>query len=152
MASKYKAGTGFWETKSLSELTSDEWEQLCDGCGKCCLNKVIDDDTDDIYYTEVACKLLDDKSCQCKQYETRFKYVPDCVTITLENIESLPWLPNSCAYKRLYYGESLPKWHYLIAGDKRKMHRKQKSVQGKTICETQIKELQDHIVIWPIMD
>ncbi|GLP96502.1 YcgN family cysteine cluster protein [Paraferrimonas sedimenticola] len=142
----------FWRRKTLQELTPQEWESLCDGCGKCCLNKVIDDDTDDLYYTEVRCKLLDNKTCQCKQYQNRFDYVPDCVTITPENVAELDWLPNTCAYRRLYFGEDLPNWHYLIAGDKRKMHKKQKSVQGKTVCETGVKELQDHIVIWPLMD
>ncbi|MGB0895173.1 MAG: YcgN family cysteine cluster protein [Parashewanella sp.] len=140
----------FWETKSLSEMTTDEWESLCDGCGKCCLNKIIDDETDELFYTDAACRLLDVKTCECKHYSTRFDYVPDCTVVTLEKLPEMDWLPESCAYRRLFLGKQLPKWHPLIAGTKKKMHRKEMSVKNKAVNEKHIKNLEDHIVMWPL--
>ncbi|MFQ6372692.1 YcgN family cysteine cluster protein [Shewanella sp. YIC-542] len=142
----------FWLSKTLSEMTQTEWEQLCDGCGKCCLNKLIDDETDELYYTCVACKLLSDKDGSCLHYPQRFEFVPECTAITPQNIASLDWLPDSCAYRRLYLGRPLPSWHPLLTGDKKLMHKKGMSIKGKTIKETRVKDLEDYIVIWPLQD
>ncbi|QSX35116.1 YcgN family cysteine cluster protein [Shewanella avicenniae] len=142
----------FWETKSLAEMTAEEWELLCDGCGKCCLNKLIDDDTEELYYTNVACKLLSAKECGCIHYANRFQFVPQCTAITIDNIAELTWLPDSCAYRRLYAGRGLANWHPLISGDKKLMHRKGISVKGKIVSETKVRDVEDHIVIWPLLD
>ncbi len=140
----------FWETKSLAEMSSEEWELLCDGCGKCCLNKLIDDDTEELYYTNTACKLLDLKQCSCNQYEQRLSLVPECTVINLENLPKLDWLPDSCAYRRLYLGKKLPSWHPLLTGSKNQMHKKDMSVRGKSVCETKIHDIENHIVTWPL--
>jgi hypothetical protein len=142
----------FWKDKSLAELNSHEWEQLCDGCGKCCLNKIIDDDTEALYYTNAACQLLDAKDCQCLHYDQRFNFVPSCTKVTLSNIAQLTWLPDSCAYRRLYLGRALPSWHPLLAGDKQAMHDLGMSIRNKVISEEKVKYLEDHIVLWPLKD
>ncbi|MCL1073194.1 YcgN family cysteine cluster protein [Shewanella dokdonensis] len=142
----------FWLSKTLNEMTQDEWEQLCDGCGKCCLNKLIDDETDKLYYTNVACKLLSDKDCSCSHYSQRFEIVPQCTAVTPQNIASLDWLPDSCAYRRLSLGRPLPSWHPLLTGSKKQMHKKGMSVKGKTVNETRVRDLEDYIVIWPLQD
>ncbi|MCZ4336907.1 YcgN family cysteine cluster protein [Shewanella colwelliana] len=142
----------FWKEKTLAQLTSEEWELLCDGCGKCCLNKVIDDETEELYYTNAACKLLDPIQCQCQQYDERFTLVPGCTKVTLDNIASLTWLPDSCAYRRIYQGRDLPSWHPLLAGDKQQMHANGMSTQNKIVNETKVKYLEDHIVLWPLKD
>ncbi|WP_163931188.1 YcgN family cysteine cluster protein [Paraferrimonas sp. SM1919] len=152
MSKVKKTTEKFWEHKTLAQMNPQEWEALCDGCGKCCLHKVIDDETEELYYTEVGCKLLDCRNGNCSNYPQRFEFVPDCTKITLDNIDSLTWLPKSCAYVRINEGRGLASWHPLIAGDKRKMHKKHISVQDKAIDERQAGELQDHIVMWPLLD
>ena len=143
----------FWKDKSLAELSAHEWELLCDGCGKCCLNKIIDDETEQLYYTNAACKLLDGKGCQCQHYEQRFNFVPSCTKVTPENISELTWLPDSCAYRRLYLGRELPSWHPLLnGGDKQAMHDLGMSTRNKVINEDKVKYLEDHIVLWPLKD
>ncbi len=107
----------FWKTKTLSQLTREEWEGLCDGCGRCCLNKLEDEDTGQFLYTRAACKLLDLKTCRCADYTNRSKSVPDCVTLTPQNVPSLGWLPPTCAYRLLDEGKPLPWWHPLVSGD-----------------------------------
>jgi len=106
----------FWKTKTLENMSRDEWESLCDGCGRCCLNKLEDDDTGRFLYTRAACKLLDLKTCRCTDYPNRAARVPDCVTLTPEVIDGLGWLPESCAYRLLDEGKSLPWWHPLVSG------------------------------------
>ncbi len=140
----------FWETKTLAEMSSEEWESLCDGCGKCCLNKIIDDDTEELFYTNTTCKLLNIKQCNCNQYEQRLSLVPECTVISLENLPKLDWLPDSCAYRRLYLGKHLPSWHPLLTGSKNQMHKKGMSVRGKSVCETKIRDIENHIVTWPL--
>ncbi|MGB1298074.1 MAG: YcgN family cysteine cluster protein [Psychrobium sp.] len=140
----------FWKEKSLSQMTDQEWELLCDGCGKCCLNKVIDDETDELYFTNVACQLLDTKSCQCSDYPNRFKKVPDCFKVTLENRDSFGWLPASCAYRLLDEGKELPSWHPLLVGGSKEMHSRGQSVRNKVIKESQAGDLEDHVVYWPL--
>lgn len=143
--------TKFWENKTLSQLTPQEWESLCDGCGKCCLNKVINDDTEELHFTNVACHLLHTKSCQCKKYEQRFKLVKDCVKVSLDDIDQFHWLPASCAYRRLVEEKSLPEWHPLLTGSKSAMHKGKHSIRGKIISEKDINldDLEDYIATWP---
>ncbi|RJG42557.1 YcgN family cysteine cluster protein [Motilimonas pumila] len=141
--------TPFWQQKTLAQLSEQEWESLCDGCGKCCLSKLIDDDTDELHYTNVACKLLNTKTCQCKKYEKRFKWVPDCVKVSLDQIDQFQWLPASCAYRRLAEGKDLPAWHPLLTGSASAMHAGGHSVRGKVIVEQAGIELEDYIASWP---
>ena len=125
----------------MDELTQDEWEALCDGCGKCCLVKLEDADTAEVVYTNVACRLLDDGTCQCSQYNIRKKLVPDCVVMTPETVASSAyWLPSTCAYKRLHEGDDLPEWHPLLTGDRASVHRAGASVQHQTVPEYEVDE------------
>ena len=137
----------FWE-RPLDTLSRSEWEALCDGCGKCCLHKLEDEDTGEFYTTNVACKLLDLKTAQCSDYRNRRTYVPDCVRLTAAKVPDLPWLPDSCAYLVRARGEPLPEWHYLVCGDRDAMHRAGASVAGKVISEVDAGPLEHHIV-WP---
>lgn len=143
--------TNFWETKTLSQMSPQEWESLCDGCGKCCLNKIIDDETEELYFTNVACHLLHTKSCQCRKYKQRFKLVKDCVKVSLDDIEQFHWLPASCAYRLLVEGKPLPEWHPLLTGSQSAMHQGGFSIRGKVVSETEINpdNLEDYIVTWP---
>jgi uncharacterized cysteine cluster protein YcgN (CxxCxxCC family) len=142
----------FWKTKPLAEMTPEEWESLCDGCGKCCLEKLFDEDTEDLHYTDVACKLLDCQTCRCTNYEERAKFVPSCLRITVESLDALAWLPDSCAYERLYQGRDLPSWHPLITGSDEALHRAGMSVKGRIISETEVEDLRDHVAEWPLDD
>lgn len=129
----------FWETVPLAEMTREEWEALCDGCGKCCLNKLEYEDTGEIEFTRVACRLLDGHTCRCTRYETRLQHVPECVVITPDRLADIVhWLPRTCAYRRLHQGKTLPRWHPLITGQADSVHRAGKSVRGWTISETEI--------------
>ncbi len=137
----------FWEMP-LHRLSKVEWEALCDGCGKCCLHKVEDEDSGDIYMTNVACKLLDLKTGRCADYKHRHNSVPDCVRLNAKSAANLSWLPDTCAYRLRAHDEPLPAWHYLISGDREAVHRAGASVIGKAISETIAGPLQNHI-IWP---
>ncbi|PWL17053.1 YcgN family cysteine cluster protein [Falsochrobactrum shanghaiense] len=121
----------FWRTKSLEELSRNEWESLCDGCGQCCMHKLQDDDTDEIYWTSVACTLLDSESCQCSNYPDRRKWVPDCVLLTPEIIYEVSWLPQTCAYRLVAEGSDLYWWHPLVSGSSDTVHEAGISVRGK---------------------
>jgi len=112
----------FWQNKSLSEMTKGEWEALCDGCGLCCLVKIEDEDSGEVFNTSVSCKLLDTDTCRCGDYKNRFSKAPMCTQLTLANLEQMSWLPESCAYQRLSKGLPLPQWHYLISGDRESVH------------------------------
>nr|WP_304363821.1 YcgN family cysteine cluster protein [Jiella sp. LLJ827] len=141
----------FWKVKSLEELSASEWEALCDGCGRCCLNKLEDWDTGEIAWTNVACRLLDDDKCSCRQYETRQEVVPDCVGLTPETVRSLTWLPPTCAYRLVAEERDLYWWHYLVSGDRETVHQAGISVKGRTVSEEgmPLEEFEDHIVEWP---
>ncbi|TNE64013.1 MAG: YcgN family cysteine cluster protein [Rhodobacteraceae bacterium] len=142
----------FWETVPLTKMTEDEWEALCDGCGKCCLNKIEDADTGEVFLTRVACRLLDDYSCQCGQYEIRKRLVPECIQLTPENIaDHAYWMPATCAYRLLWQGRTLPDWHPLLTGDPESVHAAGISVRGMTVPEFEVDEedWEDHIIEEP---
>ncbi len=139
----------FWETKRLGDMSTEEWESLCDGCGKCCLHKLQDADTDEIYSTNVACRLLDLDTCRCRDYPNRKKKVPDCVQLTPETAATLSWLPPTCAYKLLADGKPLPAWHPLISGSELSVHEAGISVRGRAVAERQAQGMTSHIVEWP---
>ena len=138
----------FWRSKTLAEMTRAEWESLCDGCGKCCLHKIEDADDGRYYYTDVACRLLNLGTCQCKNYADRRLHVPDCVELTADEVGSLGWLPSSCAYRLLAAGKDLPWWHPLVSGDPETVHKAGASVRGRAVCETRAGRLDHHIVTW----
>lgn len=139
----------FWERVPLTKLTQSEWEALCDGCGKCCLNKIEYEDTGELAFTRIACKLLDGQSCQCSNYANRHQFVPECVVLTPAKVrETAYWLPSTCAYRLRHEGRALYKWHYLISGDREAVHRAGVSVRGWTVNELTISEedWEDHII------
>lgn len=125
----------FWKRKALADMSRDEWESLCDGCGKCCLHKIEDIDTSILYYTSVVCRLFDDQRCRCTRYAERTMLVPDCLTLTPENLDAIDFLPDTCAYRLLNEGLDLPDWHPLVSGDPTSVHRAGVSVRGKVISE-----------------
>ena len=143
----------FWETTPIDRMTQAEWEALCDGCGKCCLNKLEDEDTGEVALTRVACRLLDDSSCLCSQYETRHQFVPECIVLSPKNMEkNLYWMPETCAYKLLWTDKPLYPWHPLVSGDPQSVHRAGVSMQGRTVPEFEIDEddWEDHIIEEPM--
>lgn len=139
----------YWETTPLQEMTLEQWEALCDQCGRCCLHKLRDDETDEVYYTSVACRLLDVQTCQCTDYAHRLRRVRDCVTLTADMISKLDWLPPDCAYRRLSEGRSLPSWHPLITNTPQSVMNAGASVAGRCVSERQAGALEDYIVTWP---
>ena len=131
----------FWETLPLTRLNKAEREALCDGCGKCCLNKLEYDDTGEVDFTRIACRLLDGETCRCSRYATRREHVPDCVQLTPESLPRIAyWLPRTCAYRLLHEGKPLHDWHYLLSGDPEAVHLAGMSVKGWTIPETAVPE------------
>ncbi len=139
----------FWRRKTLAEMTRSEWESLCDGCAKCCLDKLEDDDTGEIQYTEVACRLLDLGTCRCTDYSNRTRFLPDCVVLMPRTVARLTWLPSSCAYRLVSEGKDLAWWHPLVSGDPETVHRAGVSVRGRAVPEALAGDLEDHIVHWP---
>ena len=138
----------FWKKKSLEQLTSSEWESLCDGCGKCCLNKLEDEETDELVFTNVACTLFDQKNCSCKNYKKRSRFVPDCQILTPKKVRRFAWLPSTCAYRLVDEGKDLPQWHHLVCGNRYSIHKVGASVRGKVISEDNVKDLEDHVIDW----
>ena len=141
----------FWEHKRLEDMTQQEWESLCDGCGKCCLHKLRDDDTDAVYFTDVACKLLDICTARCRDYANRRVHVPDCVQLTPDSLAEIDWLPESCAYRRLADGRGLAWWHPLVSGRQETVWEAGMSVAGRCIAEEDVDEEDQpsRIVEWP---
>lgn len=142
----------FWRTKRLEEMSGPEWESLCDGCGRCCLVKLEDEDTGTIHYTDVGCTLLDGGTCRCRDYEARQARVPDCVRLTPEAVRRIRWLPPTCAYRLLTDGKDLPDWHPLVTGDPDSVHRAGVSIRNRLAGPEEdfaVDDLQDHVVTWP---
>ncbi|MDU0354611.1 YcgN family cysteine cluster protein [Paraglaciecola aquimarina] len=158
----------YWETKPLENMSDREWEDLCDGCAKCCLHKFIEDEDvveavstdhlkkgENIHYTNIACGLLNTKTCACSKYMERTKLVPDCVKLTKDNLKDIFFMPPSCSYRRLYEGRGLPSWHPLLnKGKKSAMHKNGMSVRGKTVYEQDVdlEQFEDYIALWPVQD
>ncbi|MEO2268594.1 YcgN family cysteine cluster protein [Pseudoalteromonas sp. YIC-656] len=159
----------FWETKTLAQMNEQEWEAVCDGCGKCCLNKFIDSDEEDdesdfanelrpgeeLLFTNIACHYLDNKTCSCSAYDQRQKLVPSCVKLTKENMEQVYYLPLSCSYRRLHEGRGLASWHPLLnKGKKSKMHAAGISVRNKIVKDSDVymEDIEEHIADWPNFD
>lgn len=140
--------TPFWEGSRLEDIPPEQWESLCDGCGKCCLNKYEDEDTGAMHYTNVACRLLDHDTCRCGNYANRAGLVPDCITLTPEHLREPGWLPETCAYRRVAEGRPLPAWHHLRCGDPEAVHRAGASVRGRVVCEREVEEPLWHLVDW----
>ena len=143
----------FWERKRLGRMSRREWEALCDGCGKCCLNKLEDEDSGEVALTSIACRLLDDDTCRCAQYDIRHQFVPDCIVLTPANLaEHMYWIPSTCAYRLIYEGRPLPDWHPLISGRADSVHEAGISVRGRTLSEFDIPEedWEDHVIEEPL--
>lgn len=140
----------FWEHKSLHQMNPEEWEALCDGCGRCCLHKLEDEDSGEVYYTGLACPLLDLQQCRCTDYPARTLRMSDCIRLTPEAVATYGWLPRSCAYRRLSEGRGLPRWHPLLTGDPESVHRAGMSVRGRVRPLTDVAEQdwEDHIIQW----
>ncbi len=141
----------FWKTKNMAEMSRSQWESLCDGCGKCCCIRLEDEDTGAIYITDVACKLFDPATCQCTDYKNRSAKVPDCVTLTPDNVSALKWMPRTCAYRVISEGKDLPEHHHLISGSRQTIHEAGMSVQDAVTSEIFVSEEEQatRIVIWP---
>ncbi|MET3590240.1 putative cysteine cluster protein YcgN (CxxCxxCC family) [Bartonella silvatica] len=138
--------TPFWKVKKLEEMSVSEWESLCDGCGCCCLHKVEDDDTGDVYATSVACRLLDRETCLCQDYAHRQSIVPDCIALDVATVKSARWLPESCAYRLVSEGKDLQWWHPLISGNCQTVHQTQFSARGKIeVCEDELSSEEDYL-------
>jgi uncharacterized protein len=140
----------FWYAKTLHEMSAEEFESLCDGCGKCCLHKLEDEDNGDVYYTKVACRFLDHANCKCKVYDERQKHVPECIVLTPTSVTETYWLPETCAYRLIAEGIPLFDWHPLVSGDPNSVHKAGMSVAGQVIDEASVNidDLEDYVVRW----
>lgn len=136
----------FWEELPLDKLDRAQWEALCDGCGKCCLHKLEDEETGELFATNVACKMLDRHSARCSDYRHRHAYVPECIRLTPKKLTEIDWLPETCAYVRRAMGRPLPEWHYLVTGDRDSIHKAGMSVRGWTISEIDAGDLEQHVI------
>lgn len=141
----------FWRTKTLEEMSPSEWESLCDGCGRCCLNKLEDWDTGEIHWTNVACTLLDHGTCRCRDYPRRTEIVPDCLTLTPAEVRTMTWLPPTCGYRLVAEGKSLAWWHPLVSGRGETVQEAGVSVSGRVVSEDDVtvEDYEDHLAGWP---
>lgn len=140
----------FWQRKTLEEMTSEEWESLCDGCARCCLHKLEDSELGDVFYTAVVCRHLDESVCRCTEYSDRNDLVPECVQLRPENVQEFKWLPSTCAYRIISEGKDLAWWHPLVSGDADTVHAAGISVRGKVISEEYVHpdSMEEHIIRW----
>lgn len=138
----------FWESKTLSEMSPAEWESVCDGCAKCCLNKLEDEDTGQIYFTSVVCDLINLDTCRCTRYTERTTLVPDCIDLKQHDFSEYTWLPATCAYRLLSDGKLLPDWHPLISGTQESLKDAGVSISSFAMKESQIDDLEEHIIEW----
>ena len=138
----------FWQQKTLKQMSDDEWESLCDGCGRCCLSKIIDEETGKVEFTNVSCRLLDSKTCRCINYPKRKRLVRDCQKISASSVRRMNWLPSTCAYRLLSEGKDLESWHPLVSGNANSVHEAGLSIRGKVISETMVKDLRKHVITW----
>lgn len=140
----------FWQTKKLSEMNDVEWELLCDGCGKCCLHKLEDEDSGDVYYTDVACQHLDLKLCRCQSYAKRHQLVEDCISLHEMELNQYFWLPDTCAYRLLSENRPLFKWHPLVSGSVNSVHEAGASVLGRVVKEDSVDmgDMEEHVISW----
>ena len=141
----------FWQTVKLADMTAAQWEALCDGCAKCCLVKLQDEDSGEIVFTDIVCNLLDQQSCRCTHYEERTKLVPECVKLTKDNLDKIDFMPPSCAYRLLHEGKDLPQWHPLVSGRADSVVEAGMSVKGRVIAEMAFDgDSEDRVVDWPL--
>lgn len=138
----------FWESKTLAEMTTVEWESLCDNCGKCCLNKLEDEDTGEIAFTSVVCNLIDLETCRCTRYSERCTLVPECIDLKQHDFAEYNWLPATCAYRLLTDGEPLPDWHPLVSGNPESVKDAGVSISSYAVKESQVYDLEDYIIEW----
>ncbi len=143
-----KISPQFWSEKPLNELNPDEWEALCDSCAKCCLQRLEDEDSGEVYTTNIVCRYLNEDECRCDDYANRSINVPDCVSVTLELLQDPYWLPSTCAYRLLAEGKELPDWHPLISGTPESVISSGNSIRGRVVCETEADDPEFHLIQW----
>jgi uncharacterized cysteine cluster protein YcgN (CxxCxxCC family) len=135
----------FWKTKTLEAMSAQEWESLCDGCGKCCVSKLEDEDTGEIYFTSVACRLFNAETCRCCDYANRHALVSDCIGLTPQNVRTISWLPKTCGYRLVAEGRDLFPWHPLVSGDPDSVHKAGISMRGRvTASESELEDPEDY--------
>ena len=144
----------FWENGNLAGLDRDQWEAICDGCGKCCLVKLEDEESGEVFYTDLRCRHLDEGNCRCTVYETRRQTVPACIELAPDRLEELWLMPPSCAYRRIAEGRALPAWHHLVCGDRNRVLDEGRSVRGRSISEDCVAEdgFEDRLADWPVLE
>ncbi len=138
----------FWQNTPLERMTREQWESLCDGCAKCCLQKLEDEDTREVFFTNIVCDLLEPESCRCTDYVNRSVRVPTCVTLGLDDLADPYWLPDTCAYRLLAENKPLPSWHPLVSGDPESVEAAGHSIRGRTVPESQADDWEHHLIDW----